>query len=327
MKIVHREFITPSTKTCHASSIAFYKNLPVYAYFGGTNEGCEDSSIYVKYNGKTLSYGEKAPVAMWNPVLYSFDDKLFLFLKAGRFCDSWQTFICDLSDIDKDNFEIKKLKHLPAGLNGPVKTKPILHDDKIYCGSSVETIVDWTSYIEAYNYKNGEFYFHSRSRPLVLPKIRYYDSTYVKYRQAMGLIQPSLWVDNNNDLHAFFRTSRGFDNIAYSKNIMGEWSDPTFVDILNPNSGIDTVYFNNSLFLVYNPSKKYRTPLVVAKLDDKFKIDEELVVADKNSMEKSQNEIMISRELSYPFMICENGMLHLTYTYCRRKIEYVQIEI
>ena len=128
-------------------------------------------------------------------------------------------------------------------------------------------------------------------------------------------------------MHAFFRSSRGLGKIYHScrwtKEVDGvdEWSSPALTNFENPNSGVDTIYHNDRLFLVYNPSSEQRSPLVIAELDEDFCIVDELVVEEK------VKEGTYSQELSYPYMVEKNNKIHLVYTYGRCTIEYVTIEI
>jgi predicted neuraminidase len=326
MKIIERKFLNTTTPSCHAASIAFYKNKSIYAWFGGQMEGLPDSAIYIQCDDKIYVIGDKDPIPRWNPILFPYENKLYLFVKLGRFCDSWATFIYDISDILEDNFDIKKAKYqiLPAGLNGPVKTKCIVYDGLVYCGSSVETIVDWTSYCEIYSVKDGIFEYVDRSRPLTVPKKMYRDP-YYGVRRSMGIIQPSLWCDGEV-LHAFFRSSRGLGKIYYSHGYSRYesgigWKDPIETKLPNPNSGIDTVYFNDRLFLAYNPSDISRNPLVISELDKEFNVMNELVVQDK--VEGVTN----TAELSYPYLVESDDKLNLVYTYGRSKIEHVVVEV
>jgi predicted neuraminidase len=308
--------------------MAFYKNHPVFAWFGGTREGLPDSAIYVQYKGKVKALGTDVNMAYWNPILFTIEDELFLAYKRGDFCDRWTTYIINISKIQ--TMSDKRAQIIPAGLNFCVKTKPIIDSQGfIHCGSSVETKDDWTSYIEKYDYQDGEFIFDSRSKPLTVDKKKYiYDHpTYGKINLiTKGIIQPSLWIDNHNCWHAFFRSSSGLGKIYHAKEDTsswgdGEWSKPEPTQFDNPNSGIDTVYMNERLFLVYNPSKTSRSPLVFAELDDKFRIVDEMVI-----QEKTEGETLTS-ELSYPYMIENDGIINLVYTYGRSSIEYVTIEV
>ena len=143
----------------------------------------------------------------------------------------------------------------------------------------------------------------------------------------MGIIQPSLWINRKGNLNAFFRSSRGLGKIYYSyseDSIHELWSSPKPTKLSNPNSGIDTVYYNNRLFLVYNPSETSRSPLNVVELDeDTFEIIEEITI-EKNVPE---SENAYSPELSYPYMIEHNGELHCVYTRGRSRIEYCVISV
>lgn len=324
MEIKHREFLKSFTTTCHASTMAFYKGKPIYAWFGGSREGMPDCSIYIQGFGKTYDIGRQDQLPRWNPILYQYKSKLFLFVKVGVFCDRWQTLIYDISKIDKECFDINKVNPyvLPSGLNGPVKTKPIIHNNKICCGSSFETIMDWTSYIEEYEVKDSKFVFLDRSKPLIVPK-QVYKDYYGNSRMANGIIQPALWVDKYNVLHSFFRSSHGLNKIYYSNSKEGVWADPIPTNFENPNSGVDVVYTQDKLFLAYNPYSSSRIPLVVAELDDQFNVKETLVVRDGID----EKDVTYSIELSYPYLIENNGSLCLTYTYGRSKIEYVEILI
>jgi len=303
----------------------------VFAWFGSNvGEGAPDSSIYIQYDDKVAVIGDKDRVPRWNPVLLACNNKLFLFIKIGMFCDRWATLIYDVSNIFDNNFDIDKIipQVVPAGINGPVKTKCIEKNGLIYCGSSVETIVDWSSYVElwSYNKDSESLIFVNRTSPLTVDKIMYDDPYYGK-RMSQGIIQPSLWVDKNGNMNAFFRSSRGLGKIYYSfsNNELNDiWYPPKPTHFENPNSGIDTVYMNGRLFLVYNPSNKSRHPLVINELEDNMftKIDE-IVITEKIPEDEEVN----SPELSYPYMIQNNGKLHLVYTWGRSRCEYCVIEV
>jgi len=330
MQITDREFLDVTTPSCHAGTLCFYKDVPIYAWFGGTIEGSPDSSIYIQCKDKIHIIGDKDQLPRWNPILFAYKDELYLFVKVGIFCDRWCTQIYKISNILDDSFDINKLECqiLSAGLNGPVKTKIIVNkgpvSNLIHCGSSVENILDWTSYIESYMIKDGQFIFRDRSKPLTVPKKIYNDPYYGK-RQTMGIIQPALFF-NGKELSAFFRSSRGLGKIYYSssyKNDLGSlvWPDPVETKFDNPNSGIDVVNIKDRIFLVHNPSAISRSPLVISELDKGFNVIDEIVVREK------VEGITKSPELSYPYLIENDNKLHLVYTHGRSKIENVTIEI
>lgn len=319
MKIIDRNFLKTDTPTCHASTMAFYRDNLAQAWFGGSREGQPDSSIYISYKGqiKVLKpdflptfNGMRLP--LWNPVLFPIQERLYLFWKAGIFCDRWQTFITDISGIETAEPNTMLHATLPAGLNGPVKTKPIVMDNMIYCGSSVETICAWASYIETYRYKNGLFSFVDRSKPLTIPTLS----------RSKGLIQPAIW-EQDRKLHCFMRSSTGAGCIYYSKQSNGKWIIPKPTAIENPNASVDVVYTEDRLFLVCNPSAVSRFPLKLLELNpETFDIKDEMIVQDMDD-----NKTYYSPEFSYPYLIEHCGNLHLTYTYARTKIEHCVISI
>ena len=334
MKILSRDFLDSKTDTCHAATISFYRDEPVFAWFGGTQEGNTDSSIYIQFKNEILCIGENHSVAYWNPILFTVDNKgeeeLFLAYKRGEFCDRWQTYISNLSSIGDKDIKVPKPQIIPAGLNFCVKTKPVFDSNRhIICGSSVETKDDWTSYIETYDYYNGEFILDSRSKPLTVPKHKfvYHHPYHGKVSQiTSGIIQPSLWFDKNNILHAFFRSSRGLGKVYHSQKNRSDyavdWCMPHPIEHLdNPNSGIDTLYINEKLYLVHNPSDTFRHPLVLSELNNDFEVVDQIEIQYETKGGTS------TKELSYPYMVENEGKIHLVYTYGRVKIEYVTIEL
>jgi len=324
MKIIHREFLETSTKTCHAATVEIYNGEPVFSWFGGSREGEADSNIYVQKNGKVFSEDKRDQIPRWNPILFEIEDRLFLFTKRGIFCDRWQTFVQEISSDDSLKNELGKSKYqqvIPAGLNGPVKTRPVVNDGLIYCGASVETSWDWSSYIEVYVFRDGKFEYVNRSSPLTVDKVEYTHPFYKSKLMTQGIIQPSIWTDKYEHMHAVFRSSNGL-GVIYSSDYNGlRWLDPVNTDLPNPNSGVDTVYYDESLFIVYNPSERLRSPLIIGKFAEDFEIEDQIVIT------KDLPEGCFSQELSYPYMIERDGIIHLCYTYGRSKIEYVQVKI
>lgn len=346
MKILERRFLPTKTKAVHAASIEFFNDYPVFSWFGGLREGNGDVRIFIhnlNNDGETITIGAEDNVPRWNPVLFNFKGKLLLFEKAGMFCDRWQTFVHDISKWSNDISE-KEIREtaqiLPAGLNGPVKTKPIIvqdefANDEFLCGSSVETMYDWSSYIEHYAMINGRISLAERSNPLSVTKKTYTDVSGTK--KTLGIIQPSLWKDleRPDRVNAFFRSSSGLEKIYVARSSTeinsGNriWTQPVATNLPNPNSGIDTVVYNRNLYLAYNPSSEKREPLVISRINPDynngaiFHEEETLVIKERVAEENP----FFSRELSYPYLVENCGHLHLVYTYGRSKIEYCKISV
>jgi predicted neuraminidase len=342
MEVLERRFLPSTTNSVHAASIAFFRDHPVFSWFGGTKEGMSDVAIYVynlNNNGTTIVIGDKDVIPRWNPILVSIKDNLILFEKSGMFCDRWQTFVHDISnwsdDITKKEIEESKIV-LPAGLNGPVKSCPIVIDDELVCGSSVETMYDWSSYIETYKIpyvQTNNLRFVYRSNPLHVPsKHAYQDPFSGKSCRSLGIIQPTLWR-TGSVLHAFMRSSRGLGKIYYARGDVGfnAWDNAIPTNLDNPNSAVDVAYFNDRLFLVHNPDTLHRNPLVLSEIGMMqaknggmiCTITDQILITE-NVDEKTP---LISRELSYPYMIEYGGNLHIVYTYGRSKIEYVVVKV
>jgi len=337
MEVIDRRFLNTKTKSVHAATIEFWEDHPVFSWFGGSREGAQDVSIILhNLNGeeKDIVIGSKDGTPRWNPILFQNDGKLWLFEKAGVFCDRWQTFVHNITDWTNDIPE-KEIREtcqvIPAGLNAAVKTKPIaLEDGRIVCGSAVETFCDWTSYFEFYRIKKGKWEFVGRTAPLnVDKKVAYRNPYNGRTGVSLGIIQPSLLVRGGR-VGAFCRSSHGLQNVYYTETCQkGKvLITPEPTSFLNPNSGVDVVTIEDRTFLVYNPSSASRQPLVVDEIemvDGEWKSKDRVVV--RESIEESDRNSCISQELSYPYMIANDGKLHLVYTYGRSKIEYVTIQV
>lgn len=354
MEIINRYFIKDIiTNSCHASSIVFYKNKLYTAWFGGSYEGCNDVCIYINNGNETKKIGNNINQPCWNPVLFVYDDDLYLFYKIGAFCDRWQTLVARLDE----NLNLLDLPQmLPAGLNGPVKTKPLRVENDIYCGSSFETQFDWSSYVEIYQIKNHRWHLKSRSNPLNTPKVTYKGSSGQK-KTSLGLIQPALWKNNEtNTIHMFLRSSFGLPELYYSAIISN--NDPFIKksnyilplpinNIDNPNSSVDVTFVNNRLFLICNPNSLERSPLVIYEIKP-FQIFSpifKVVAKEKKENQASSWSLeldIISKieignilnvlgcnttELSYPYMIEHNGDLYISYSFGRSKIEICTVKI
>ena len=97
------------------------------------------------------------------------------------------------------------------------------------------------------------------------------------------------------------------------------WSKAYKTDLPNNNSGLDAVYTDGELYVVYNPVEKNwgaRTPLVISKSDDNGKTWSESV-----ALEDSEGEY------SYPSIIEAGGFLHIVYTYQRKSVMYIKISM
>ena len=342
MKIKNRRYLKTITPSVHAATMDFFNGNPVFAFFGGSREGNPDVSIFInnlKGNDELIQVGDKDMMPRWNPILFSYEDKLLLFEKSGTFCDRWTTFVHNITNWD-ENISAKEMystaQMLPAGLNGPVKNRPLLYKDTLICGSSVETVYDWTSYMESYSLTNGILSYKERTRPLGVKDKRFYNEPNTgRTLMTKGIIQPTIWFDNDKsgEANALFRSCGHNPYLYYSVGCAdsGYWRDPVPTNIPNPNSGVSVATVGNRIFLAYNPSEINRIPLCISEIEIvdrkqervEFKCIDTLLISEKVDSSFPMN----SGELSYPYLIENNGKLHLVYTAGRVAIEYVTIEV
>ena len=340
MKIESRRYLKTITPSVHAATMDFFNGNPVFAFFGGSREGNPDVSIFInnlKGNDELIQVGDKDPVPRWNPILFSYDNKLLLFEKSGMFCDRWTTFVHDITNWDeaitaKEMYSTAQI--LPAGLNGPVKNRPLLYDNTLMCGSSVETIYDWAGYFEKYTFVNNTLVYNARSKPLSIEKRLYNEPNTGRTVITKGIIQPAIWFDcKRGETNALFRSCGHNQCLYYSVGSFESnyWRDPLPTNIPNPNSGVSVAKVGDRVFLAYNPSETSRVPLCVSEIkivDRKqdrveFECIDTLVVSEKVDSSFPLN----SGELSYPYLIENNGKLHLVYTCGRVRIEYITIGV
>jgi predicted neuraminidase len=318
-------FNTAPFPSSHASTVVELHNGDILAaWFGGSAEGKPDVAIW----GSRRTGGHwSAPVelvrepniACFNPVLfYTKDGKLWLYYKFGPHPVSWTAGRMWSSDHGRT---WSKPEHLPAGLYGPIRAKPLLLEDgTIVSGTSVESYRSWAVWIER-STDNGQSW--AKSGPIVVepnlagdgkPK---YESQSKEWDQTDGIIQPSIVPMGGKGLRLYARsTSRvGRICIADSSDLGITWTQARPIEVPNPNSGIDAVRLNDGrIALVYNHTMKGRSPLNLA------------VSRDGESFRMIKTLVSEPGEYSYPSMIVgRDGSLHITFTWNRKQIRYVRI--
>jgi predicted neuraminidase len=143
------EFISDRmpTASCHASTIVELANGDLLAaWFGGTKEGAADVAIWMS---RRTSAGCSDPreaaresAAAYNPVLFhSGDGLLWFYYKFGTSPGVWSA----AREFSRDEgVTWSAPEHLPAGLYGPIRAKPlVLKDGTILSGTSVESYESW----------------------------------------------------------------------------------------------------------------------------------------------------------------------------------------
>lgn len=325
--VVKSEFILvrnlPDVPFVHAPTIAETSGGLVVAWFGGTGENNPDTKIYLSRLDKdqknwtipvavAQSRDEKGPLACWNPVLFwQKSGPLFLFYKSGRDPESWKGEFRVSFDEGKT---WGPAGYLPAGILGPAKNKPLeLEDGTILFPSSLQTSDSWKIFIERIRPKNISDLLSKDNWSVTGPL----------NRRSMSVIQPALLNFGGGRMLLLSRNKQ--PNPFLPQTIMGarsadnglSWSKLRPAGLANPNSAIDAAVLRDGrCVLVCNPSRFVRTPLVVEISPDQGRTWVRWLKLEKGF-----------GEYSYPSVIqAGNGMIHIVYSWQRRKIKHVVID-
>jgi predicted neuraminidase len=308
-------FETAPFPSCHASTVVELKNGDLMAaWFGGAGEGRPDVAIWGATRTKD---GWSAPrelvrepnVPTWNPVLfYKGDGKLWLYYKYGRSPETWTAGRRSSTD---DGKTWSAVEHLPAGLYGPIRAKPLVLDNgTIVSGTSVESYGSWAAWVERSTDAGRTW---TKFGPITVPG----RAAPAREGAADGLIQPSVIRLGGQRLRLYARATPNIGKIAIAdSNDLGvTWTQARTIDVPHPNSGIDAVALPDArVVLVYNHTTSGRTPLNLAISRD----------GERFQMFKTLAET--PGEYSYPSMIVgRDGSLHITYTWQRKRIKYVRV--
>jgi predicted neuraminidase len=305
------EFIydTAPFPSCHASTIV--QTAPdefMGAWFGGTAEGKPDVAIWGahKRNGTwtpPVELAREPNVPTFNPVLFfSADRTLWLYYKFGPNPREWTGARRSSRDAGKT---WSPIEHLPAGLYGPIKNKPlVLPDGTIVSGVSVESYQTWTSWVERSTDHGRTWTKHG---PIVFPGQRH------------GTIQPAIVTMPDGRLRMFVRSTEKIGKVCYadSSDKGLTWTDLRPTSLPNPNSGIDAVTLKDGrILIVYNHTDKGRSPLNLAVSKDGETWNSFLALETEPG------------EFSYPAIIqAADGRVHTTYTWNRKKIKHVTVSL
>jgi predicted neuraminidase len=307
-------------RECHASTIVELANGDLLAaWFGGEEEG--DKSVGIWLSRKPLGGAWSPParvasysaVPCWNPVLFrDAKDVVWLFFKVGPNEESWVGAYRTSPDGGKTWSDVT---YLPAGLLGPIRNKPILlSNGNILAGSSKEAGMrrsdsqpqpywSWAAWTELSEDGGKTWTIHG---PIVVPGENY------------GVIQPTLWESKPGYIKMLLRSTELIGYICESASSDGgkTWTPARPTSLPNPDSGIDAVRMRNgTIALVYNHTKHGRTPLNLALSGD-----------DGNTWGFPYVLEDAPGEFSYPAIIQSgDGMLHITYTWKRKRIKHVVI--
>jgi len=314
--IVKSEFIFNEApfKECHASTIESTPDGLVASWFGGTKERNEDVEIWVSREKEGVW---STPVSVadgvqhkdkryptWNPVLFLVPGgPLMLFYKVGPNPREWWGMLKISEDGGRSWSEGCRL---PEDILGPIKNKPVLIDQTLICPSSTEND-GWRIHMELTRDMG-------KTWEIIGP---------VNEREPYHVIQPTILNYGKDTLQLLARSKESKIMSSWSYDGGMIWGELKATELPNPNSGIDAVTLDNGYqLLVYNHSVREtenignsRTPLNVAISVDGESWKNVITLEDEPG------------EYSYPAVIqSEDGMVHITYTWNRKKIKYVMLD-
>jgi predicted neuraminidase len=320
--ITLREFVAmmPPTPQSHASTLVeTTAGTLLAAWFGGTAERAPDVRIWLATRDGQGRWETPRPVAdgtqsdgtrlpTWNPVLFQpRDGPLLLFYKVGADPTRWWG---ELRRSDDDGRRWSAPTRLPAGILGPIRSKPLqLAEGTLLCPSSTEAA-------------DGTWRVHfERSADLGVSWRRGMD---VAAPSGMAAIQPTLAARRDGGLIAFARTRS--DGIARTESRDGgiDWSPLTTTGLPNPNAGIEVLALDDGrLMMVCNPCIAGRD-----WWDGRDRLDVLLSLDDGRRWRLVTTlEDTPGQEFSYPAAIqTRDGRVHVSYTFERTHIRHVVLD-
>jgi alpha-L-fucosidase len=319
VEILSTEFISDNTQyaQCHASTILETNDGFLMAYFGGTHERHPDVSIYTS-NYKNGQWGKPIKVAdgvmndslsypCWNPVLFRGENKrISLFYKVGPSPNDWWGMVMYSNDEGQTWSAPEKLA---STILGPVRNKPLLLKSGIILSpsSTEETHELWKSHIE-----------RSEDGGKTWEKIA------IPSPDSVKVIQPTLLYYSDNKIQALLRSNQNVIMESWSTDEGKSWTPVAATNILHPNSGIDALGLQSGAkLLVNNPMESGKSWEAGRNKLDLYYSHEGTNWATIYSLENQPEG-----EFSYPAIIqSKNGEVHITYTYNRRKIKHVRLNI
>lgn len=301
---------------CHASTLVETKNGLLMAWFGGTGEGNKDVCIYTsrRLNGiwtKAIivadgQINDSTRYACYNPVLFQIPaGELLLFYKIGPEVQKWTGWLKRSFDGGKTWSEAEQL---PEGVLGPVRNKPLYLNGWLICPSSTEK-GGWKVHFE-YSKDKGKTW-------VIGPDLN--DG------KTISGIQPAIIRHTPQKLQAVCRSQDGTINQSWSNDNGMTWSNLESTKMVNNNSSIDAITLNDGRhLLVHNnvgpaagdqEGRGPRSPLIVSISSDGLNWKEILVLENEKEA-----------EFSYHYIIqTSDGMVHISYTWKRKKIKYILI--
>lgn len=328
MKIEANENIFPlDDMSCHASHFIILPDGALFAvWFYGTKEGADDVCIFgarkeagaVRWS-KPVRLTANDGIPHWNPVLHLHDDgSVTLLFKAGKNPAEWRTEVMvSFNGCRSFDSPHELVPGDSSGGRGPVRNKVIVLSDGSYLAGGSSERGEWKCFADR-STDRGKTWERSGD-------IRISHSYLEKYKnvRGRGIIQPALWESAPGNVHMLVRSTEGVMFRSDSGDYGRSWCEPYDCGMINNNSGIDLERTeSNRVYLVCNPTglggKKFgsRTPLSLFASDD-----------NGLTFEHITDIATGAGTFAYPCVRWQKGKLHITYTWNRKLILYVCLDM
>ena len=290
--------------SCHASTIEATKEGLIAAWFGGSDEGQPDVTIWTARHDGTHwltpvevatggpTNGTRFPC--WNPVLFQAPNgPLLLFYKVGPSPSKWWGMLMRSEDAGKTWSQPQRL---PENISGPIRAKPVLLGDQLWCGSSSEH-EGWRVHLE-FTSDLGKTWRRTAA---------------LNDGKEFGAIQPTTLVWTPERVQLLCRSRQGRVTECWSHDGGKTFSPMRATALPNPSTGVDSVILKDGrAWLAYNNTPHGRTPLSVASSSDGTNWTNVITLENEPG------------EYSYPAIIqTQDGRVHVTYTWKRQRIKHV----
>jgi predicted neuraminidase len=296
--------------SAHASTIVETRDGLLAAWFGGSDEGNKDVSIWTSRHDGTrwlppveVADGRQPDggrFPCWNPVLFQPSrGPLLLFYRVGPSPRAWWSLVRTSADEGRTWSEPSKL---PDGFLGPIRAKPVeLSDGVLLSGSSTEH-AGWVVHME-------------RARTGAVPS-EWRKTGPLNDPKAFEAIQPTILVHPGGRLQILCRSRQRVVTQSWSDDGGESWGPMTETALPNPSAGIDSLRLADGRFLlVYNPTPSGRARLAIAVSRDGTSWRDAVTLEDAPG------------EYSYPALIqSRDGRIHVTYTWRRERIKHAIVD-
>ena len=205
-------------------------------------------------------------------------------------------------------------RRLPEGIDGPVRSKPmLLADGSLLCPSSTEHDHDWRMHFEVLtNVEHPElgsswqrFEPEEQSFQVIQPTL---------LRHASGDIQALVAIEAFKDLHGHFKRQRS--HMDQACRLLGCPIPIAVLKALTLSDGRHLLLYNHSLAASAKTAGVHGSSLNLVISDD-----------GETWRDVATIEEVDKGELSYPAMIqTTDGKVHMTYTWKRQRVRHVVID-